>query len=346
MKGKPDLPNFQLRERMIIAVDAAGGEYAPREIVKGAIKAAQEYRVDVTLVGNKAMLHVLAGRHLKRLNITITEASQVIDLHEHPLNAVRSKPLSSIVVGINLIKDGKADAFVSAGNTGAVLCAALFNLGRIEGVERPALGTIISLTPSAPVFLIDAGANADCRSKHLLHFAQLGSIYARHVLGINAPRIGLLSNGTEETKGNRLIQETHKLLRNSGLKFIGNIEGTDIAHGTADVIVTDGLTGNIVLKTIEGLGDSFVRLRQQLGHSIDSARRLRGRDLLVDVGLGTLVKGMDYREYGGACLLGVKGNVIVSHGRSQARAIRNAIGLAQRTAEQGICQLIKEVKYD
>jgi len=331
---------------MIIAVDAAGGEYAPREIVKGAIKAAQEYRVGIALVGNKTMLHMLAGKHLRKLNITITEASQVIDFHEHPLDAVRSKPRSSIVVGINLIKDGKADAFVSAGNTGAVLCAAVLNLGMIEGVERPALGTNINLIPSAPVFLIDCGANAGCRPKHLVQFAQLGNIYARHVLGINTPRIGLLSNGTEETKGNRLIQKTHELLRNSGLKFIGNIEGTDIAHGTADVIITDGLTGNIVLKTIEGLGDSFVRLRQQLGHSIDDAHHLRGRDLLVDVGLGALVKGMDYREYGGACLLGVKGNVIVSHGRSQAGAIKNAIGLAQRTAEQGICQLIKEIKYD
>jgi len=331
---------------MIIAIDAAGGEYAPHEIVRGAIKAAQEYKVDVALIGNKAMLHVLAGKHLRKLNITITEASQVIDFHEHPVDAVRLKPRSSIVVGINLIKDGKADAFVSAGNTGAVLCAALLNLGRIEGVERPALGTIINLIPSAPVFLIDAGANADCRPKHLVQFAQLGSIYARYVLGINTPRIGLLSNGTEDTKGNRLIRETHKLLRNSDLKFIGNIEGTDIAHGTADVIITDGLTGNIVLKTIEGLGDSFVRLRQQLGHSINDARHLRGRDLLVDVGLGALVKGMDYREYGGACLLGVKGNVIVSHGRSQGKAIKSAIGLAKRTVEQGVCQLIKEIKYD
>lgn len=331
---------------MIIAVDAAGGEYAPREIVKGAIKAAQEYRVGIALVGNKTMLHLLVDKHLRKLNITVTEASQIIDFHEHPLEAVRSKPNSSIVVGINLVKEGKADAFVSAGNTGAVLCAAVLNLGMIEGVERPAIGAIINLIPSAPLLLIDAGANADCRPKHLVQFAQLGNIYARHVLGINTPRIGLLSNGTEDTKGNRLVQETHKLLRNSALKFVGNIEGIDIALGTADVIITDGHTGNIVLKTIEGLGDSFVRLRQQLGHSTDNAHNLRGRNLLVDVRLGTLIKGMDYREYGGACLLGVKGNIIISHGRSQAKAIQNAVGLAKRTEEQGICQLIKEIKYD
>lgn len=331
---------------MIIAIDAAGGEYAPREIVKGAIKAAQEYRVGITLVGNKTILRMLAAKHLRDLNITITEASQVIDFDEHPLNAVRSKPNSSIVVGINLVKEGKADAFVSAGNTGAVLCAAFLNLGRIEGVERPALGAVIKLIPTTSLLLIDAGANADCRPEHLLQFAQLGSTYAKHVLGINTPRVGLLSNGTEDTKGNRLIQETHKLLRNSTLKFIGNIEGIDIARGTADVIITDGHTGNIVLKTIEGVGDSFVMLRQQLGHPIEDAYYLQGRDLAINVSLDNLVNGMDYREYGGACLLGVNGNIIVSHGRSQAKAIKNAIGLAKRTAEQGICQLIKEIKYN
>ena len=331
---------------MIIAVDAAGGEYAPREIVKGAIKAAQEHEANVTLVGSRAMLHVLAGKYLKTLNLSIIEANQVIDFHEHPLNAVRSKPGSSIVVGINLVKDGKADAFVSAGNTGAVLCAAVLNLGKIEGIERPALGAVINLNPSAPVLLVDAGANADCRPKHLMQFAQLGSLYASHVLGVNTPRIGLLSNGTEEAKGNRLIQETHNLLRNSNLNFIGNIEGIDIARRTSDVIITDGFTGNIVIKTIEGLGDSFIRLQRQPNNCVDVNHHLQGRDLLDNVRLGALVKGMDYREYGGACLLGVSGNVIVCHGRSQTKAIKNAIGLAKRTAEQDICQLIKEIKYD
>jgi len=332
---------------MRIAVDAAGGEYAPREIIKGAIMAAQEYEVNIVLVGNRTLLHVMAGKYLKKLNLSIIDANQVIDFYEHLLNAVRSKPDSSIVVGINLVKDGKADAFVSAGNTGAVLCAAFLNLGKIEGVERPALGTVINLTPSAPVFLVDAGANADCRPKHLLQFAQLGSFYTSNVLGINTPRIGLLSNGTEDTKGNHLIQETHKLLRNSGLNFIGNIEGIDIARGTSDVIITDGLTGNIVIKTIEGLGDSFIRLRRQPKTYIGVANHLQGHDLLTDVRFGNLVNGMDYREYGGACLLGVNGNVIVSHGRSQAKAIRNAIGLAKRTAKQDICQLlVRELEYD
>ncbi len=329
---------------MKIAVDAAGGEYAPHEIVKGAIKAAQEYKVDIILVGKKTVLHVLAGRYLNKLGISIAPASQTIGFHEHPMEALRSKPKSSIAIGINLVKEGRAQAFVSAGNTGAVLCAALFNLGRIAGVERPALASIVKLVPLSPALLIDAGANADCRPSHLAEFAQLGNIYAQRILGIESPRIGLLSNGKEETKGNRLTQESHHLLKKTSLNFIGNIEGHDMVDGTADVIVTDGFTGNIVLKTVEGLGDSLINLRQ-VGHAVSSAYHLRGRALLADVGLGSLAQGMDYREYGGACLLGVKGNIIVSHGRSQAKAIKNAIGLAKRTAEQNICQLIAEAGY-
>ena len=324
---------------MRIAVDASGGEYAPSEIVKGAIKAAHEYDVEITLVGKKSLLHLLAGKHLKKLNLRIIGASQNIEFHEHPMEAIRKKPRSSIVVGINLLKEGKADAFISAGNTGAVLCAALFGLGKIEGVERPALASIISLNRYSPALLLDAGANADCRPSHLLQFAQLGNIYTKNIFGIESPRISLLSNGTEETKGNRLTQESHQLIKDSGLNFIGNIEGTDLDKGITDVIVTDGFTGNIVIKTVEGLGDSFIKVR-----SPDRSRNLRGRALLADVGLGFLIKGMDYSEYGGACLLGVKGNVIVSHGRSRAKAIKNAIGLANRAAEVNLSKLIGEVK--
>jgi glycerol-3-phosphate acyltransferase PlsX len=325
--------------KMRIAVDASGGEYAPNEIVKGAIKAAHEYDVEVALVGKRSLLHLIAGRHIKKLNLSIIGASQNIDFNEHPMEAIRKKPRSSIVVGINLLKEGKVDAFISAGNTGAVLCAALFGLGKFQGVERPALASIISLNRYSPALLLDAGANADCRPSHLFQFAQLGEIYVRNIFGIKSPRIGLLSNGSEETKGNRLIQESHQLIKKSSLNFIGNIEGTDLTQGKADVIITDGFTGNIVIKTVEGLGDSFIKVR-----SPDHSRHLRGRALLADVGLGFLVKSMDYSEYGGACLLGVKGNVIVSHGRSRAKAIKNAIGLAHRTAEVNLSQLISEVK--
>ncbi len=324
---------------MIIAVDAAGGEHAPHEVVKGAIKAAQEYEVDIALVGNKAMLHVLASRYLKKLDLTIIDAKEVIEPHESPVKAIRSKPNSSIVVGINLIKNGTASAFVSAGNTGAVLLASLLNLGKIEGVARPALCSVLDITPSLPALLIDAGANVDCRPNHLVEFAHLGSIYCQQIIGISQPRIGLLSNGEEEKKGNRLVKETYQMLKKTRLNFIGNIEGHDLPVGKADVIATDGFTGNIVLKTIEGLGDTFVDSMRQVGRLFASAYHLQGRTLLRDIGLA---KRVDYREYGGVCLLGVNGNVIISHGRSQAKAIKNAIGLAKQTAERDIIQLIKE----
>ena len=314
---------------MRIAVDAAGGEYAPHEIVKGAIKAAREYKVDIALVGKKPILHVLAGRHLGKPGISIVEASQTIEPHEPPMKAVRSKPDSSIVVGINLVKDGSASAFVSAGNTGAVVCAALLNLKRIEGVERPALGCILDITSSTPIFLIDAGANVDCRPSHLVQFARLGTIYVEEVLGISSPRVSLLNNGEEATKGNHLILESYKLLKKTNLNFIGNVEGQDITKGKADIIITDGFTGNIVLKTIEGLSDTFLSSLRQAGQR-----------------LGSLARRTDYREYGGACLLGVEGNVIIAHGRSQARAMKNAIGLAKQTVERGIPQKIRGESYD
>ena len=273
---------------MLIAVDAAGGENAPREIVKGAIKAAQEYDIDIALVGNKAVLHVLAGREIKKLNLQIFEATEVIAPKEHPMRAVKSKPNSSIVIGTNLVRDGIASAFVSAGNTGAVVCAGLLNLGKIEGVERPALGSFLDITPATPTLLIDAGANAECRPSHLLQFAQLGSTYVKHLLDIDSPRVRLLSTGEEETKGNRLAQESYSLLKKSRLNFVGNIEGQDIAKATADVIVTDGFTGNIVLKTIEGMGDTFLRAARQVGYVFATAYHLRGRSLLQEIGLGSL----------------------------------------------------------
>jgi len=330
---------------MVIAVDAAGGEYAPHEIVKGAIKAAHEYKVNIALVGSKPILHVLAGRYLRKPGLSIIDAGEVIDFHEPPVEAVRTKLDSSIVVGINLVRDGAAQAFVSAGNTGAVVCAALFNLGKIEGIQRPALCSVLDITRSKPVLLIDSGVNINCRPSHMVQFARLGSIYCRQILGTDSPRIGLLSNGEEETKGNNLVQKSHQLLKKTNLNFIGNIEGDAIIKGVADVIVTDGFTGNIVLKTLEGLGDTVVSSLQHLVQGTTKATHVQGSTLLHLVGLDSWAKRVDYREYGGACLLGVNGNVIVAHGRSQAKAIKNAIGLAKQTVEQGISQLIKEESH-
>jgi len=327
---------------MLIAIDAAGGEHAPYEIVKGAIKAAQEYEVDIALVGRRAILHVLASRYSKKIGFTIVEANEVIDPQEPPVKAIRSKPNSSIVVGINLVRDGIASAFVSAGNSGAIVTAALLNLGKIEGIPRPAIGSFINITPPSPIFLIDAGANVDCRPEHLVWFAHLGNLYVSQILGISSPRIGLLSNGEEETKGNKLIKESHKLLKNTKLNFVGNMEGHDTLKGVAEVIVTDGFTGNIVLKTIEGISDTWLYSLSQAGQVFAKAYSLPLRVLHRDMGMGSWTQRLDYSEYGGACLLGVNGNIIIAHGRSQSRAIKNAIGLAKRTAEHNISQMIKE----
>ncbi len=329
---------------MIIAVDAAGGEYAPHEIVKGAVKAARDFKVGIALVGRKDLLYVQAGRYLKKLDITIVNAGQVIEDREHPIEAVQAKPDSSIVVGINLVRSGMASAFVSAGNTGAVLYAALATLGRIEGVERPAIGSLIGINPGNPTLLIDSGANASCRPSHLLQFAYLGSIYMREVMGVESPRVGLLSNGEEDTKGNKLVRDAHQLLRRAELNFVGNVEGHSFARGRADVIVTDGFTGNIVLKAMEGLGDSFLRLRN-VGRVFTSASHSQASGEIFDTGLGSLIKRIDYRESGGASLVGVNGDIIIAHGRSQAKAIRNAIGLAKRSVERGVCQVIRQQDF-
>ncbi len=331
---------------MLIAVDAAGGEHAPYEVVKGAVKAAQGHELDIALVGRRGVLHVLASRYAKKHGFTIIEASQVIEPNESPIEAIRSKPDSSIVVGINLVRDGTAAAFVSAGNSGAVAAAALLNLGKIEGIPRPAIGCFINITPSMPILLIDAGANVDCRPEHLVWFAHLGALYVSRILGITSPRVGLLSNGEEETKGNDLIKKSHKLLKKTNLNFIGNMEGQDILKEVADVIVTDGFTGNIVLKTIEGISDTWLYSLSQAGRLFAKAYSLPLRVLHRDMGMGAWTQKLDYREYGGACLLGVKGNIIIAHGRSRATAIKNAIVLAKQTAERDIAKAIREESHE
>jgi len=328
---------------MKIAVDAAGGDYAPHEMVKGAIQAAREYGVDIVLVGRKNVLRKLAEKSIEKTGITIVDAKQVIDFGEHPIKSLQNKPDSSIVIGTGLLKNGDVQAFVSAGNTGAVVASALLTLGKLNGVSRPAIGCFLDSISSTPALLVDSGATSDCRPEHLLEFARLGSIYSKNILGIPSPRVGLLCNGSEEGKGNRLTQETYQLLKDAkGLNFIGNIEGHDIVKRTTDVIVTDGFTGNIVLKTIEGFSDNFLTSVRQIGHVFTSASRLRGRELLRDIGLTSWSKKMDYTEYGGACLLGVNGNVIIAHGRSQARAIKNAVGLARETIEHNIMEKFRE----
>jgi phosphate acyltransferase len=324
----------------VIAVDAAGGDYAPREVVKGAIKAAREYHIKIALVGKRDIITVLGGRHLNELDIDIVDANEVITFNDHPVEGVTNKPQSSIVLGVKMVKEGTASGFISAGNTGAVFYAAFAGVGKTEGVDRPAIATIINIS-NVPVVLLDAGANADCRPEHLAQFAQLGNIYASEIFGLESPRIGLLNMGGEEGKGNRLAKETYPILKQSKLNFIGNVEGHDISRGTADIVVTDGFTGNIVLKTLEGIGDTLLRL-QNNGQMFSHTYNMRGRELMVEVGLGTLAQKLDYRQYGGASLLGLNGNIVIAHGRSQSTAIKNAIGLAKRAAEKNVWKKIKE----
>jgi glycerol-3-phosphate acyltransferase PlsX len=329
---------------MRIAVDASGGEYSPHEIVKGAIKAAQDYKIGIILVGKKDILHVQASRHAKKLDITIIDASETIEDAESPIEAVSQKQNSSIVVGINLVKQGKASAFVSAGSTGAVMYAAFAMLGRVEGIDRPAIGSILTLNVTNPFLLLDVGANPNCRPRHLLQFAQMGNIYVREVFRVSKPRIALLNNGEEEKKGNQLAREAYQVLKASDLNFVGNIEAQNLSKGTADVVVTDGFTGNIVLKTLEGMGEAFMQLRH-VGQVLSSTSRSESSSMLLESGLGSLIKRFDYQESGGACLLGLNGNVIISHGRSKARAIKNAIGLAKRSVDGNVCQIIQKFEF-
>jgi len=326
---------------MIIAVDAAGGDYAPNEVVKGAVLASEEYDLDIALVGKKSLIHVTAARYIKNSRITIIDASQVIDPTEQPMKAVMSKPDSSIVVGVNLLKEGKVQAMVSAGNTGALFGAAFLKLGIVEGIERPAICAILDITDSTPILLVDAGANADCKPHYLVQFAEMGDTFARNIIGIESPRIGLLSNGTENNKGNRLVVESHELLEDTNLNFVGNIEGNDLPKGKADVVVTDGFTGNVVLKTLEGLGEA-VQNYKHLWKDVFKASHIHGSALFSGIGMSVWARKMDFREYGGAILLGVNGNVIKAHGRSRANAIKNAINLARQTVEGNIFAAIKK----
>jgi len=327
--------------QMIIAVDAAGGDYAPHEIVKGAAAAAEEYGVDVALVGRKTPLEKLLRRYEVGPRLTIVEATEVIGCNEPPVQAVRGKQNSSIVVGTRLVRDGVASAFISAGNTGAVVGSAFLNLARIEGVQRPALCGVFPVDAASTTLLVDVGANVDCRPEFLVQFAQLGNFFAKSVLGIDSPRVGLLNSSDERIESNILTRESYQLLEKTELNFIGKVEGQDIPTGTADVIVTDGFTGNVVLKTIEGLGD-IVQNLLTAEEAFKISNDLRGAALVHYAQLACMVERMDYKEYGGACLLGIDGNIIVAHGRSQAKAIKNAIHLAHRSAQTGVVQTIRE----
>lgn len=324
---------------MKIALDAMGGDYAPEETVKGAVWAARESGVKVLLVGDEQLLKkTLDLNQAKGLPIEIVPATQTIGMDEQPVKAVRTKKDSSLVIGTNLVKQNTAAALVSAGNTGAAMAASLFVNGRIKGIERPAIGTIIP-TLKNPLFLLDAGANTDCRPKHLKQFAIMGSIYTQEMFNLNRPRVGLLNIGEEETKGNELAIETYKILKNSHLNFIGNVEARDILKGDLDVLICDGFIGNTILKYTEGMAATLFSMIKQ---EITATFYAKIGAAILKPRFKVLKDKLDYSAYGGAPLLGIDGVTIISHGSSNAKAIKNALVVAQEIAKKGVNEIIKE----
>jgi glycerol-3-phosphate acyltransferase PlsX len=317
-----------------IAVDAMGGDYAPHATVEGAVLAAREFGIPVTLVGDESQIkrELLKYDGVDNLTLEIRHASEVVEMDESPTSAIKKKGDSSLRIAFELVKNREAHAVISAGNSGAVLAAALFVLRRLKGIERPAINTIIP-TLNGAVSLIDAGANPTCKPYHLVQFAIMAAVYMSEVLGIREPKVGILSNGEEESKGIDLTREANELLKKSSLNYIGYVEGGKIFKGGVDVVVCDGFVGNLILKTSEGVAEVLGQsLKEEIGKSYLSKLGY----LLSKRSFSNLKKKFDYSEYGGAPLLGVDGTVIISHGRSSPSAIKNAIRIASELVERDV----------
>ena len=324
---------------MRLALDAMGGDLAPAEPVKGALLAAKEYDVEIALVGPRARLEAELTKHPTEPRVSVVDAGDTIAMDEDDIvREVRRHPDAAINVAMSLVKDGKADAVVSAGNTGAVMASAFFVLGRIPGIDRPAVGMLLPYN-TASVFLIDVGANIDCRASHIVQFGEMGTAYMERVVGVKNPRVGLLNNGEEPGKGNELAVEAYEKLKESSLNFIGNVEGAHVHKGIVDVVVTDGFTGNIALKVGEGIADYILA---QVRAVIKSSVLYTGAALLLKPALRRAFKSMRYEEYGGANLLGVNGVVVIGHGRSDATAVKNALRVAKTAASSGLLAGMRE----
>lgn len=324
---------------MRVAVDAMGGDNAPVVEVSGAVAAVREYGVPVILVGDKEKLqHELAKNNCKGLDISIQHASEVVGMHDSAADAIRKKRDSSIRVAFDLVKSGAAAAVVSAGNSGATMAAGMFVLKRLSGIERPAIAQLFP-TLKGDTLVLDVGGNVDCKPIHLVQFAIMGEVYAHQVMGIERPRIGLLSNGEEESKGNDLTRETSGLLRKISLDYAGYVEGRDIFNGSVDVVVCDGFVGNVVLKLSEGLVETVGRmLKDELKRGMLS----KVGYLLAHRAFTNFKKKVDYAEYGGAPLLGINGVGMICHGGSNTKAIKNAIRFAHEYALKGVNQKVGE----
>ena len=321
---------------MRLAVDAMGGDNAPKEIVLGAMKAIEKYNdIHIVLIGDESKIR----EHLtneERIEIHHTE--EVILGTDEPVRAVRRKKTASMVLAAQLVADGNADACISAGNTGALMAAGLFVIGRIEGIERPALAPTLPTIGGEGFLLLDVGANADAKPEHLVQYAIMGSIYSEKARGIANPRVGLLNIGAEEKKGNELVRNTYELLKDADINFIGNVESRDLLDGVADVVVADGFTGNMVLKTIEGTAMSVFKM---LKSALTSSFKSKMAAAVLKPDLTVLKNKMDYTEYGGAGLFGLKAPVIKAHGSSDANAVFNSIRQAREMVEKDVSGTIK-----
>lgn len=327
---------------MKIAVDAMGGDFAPREIVRGALRAAKKYHTEIVLVGDEARVREELDKEpgWEKLGISIYHASQVIEMGEHPADAVRSKKDASVVVATRLVKEGECDAVLSAGSTGAAVTAAQLILRRIKGIGRPTIATPMP-TPKGVTLLLDSGANVDSKPEHLVQSGLMGSIYAEQVFSYEKPRVGLLNIGEEETKGNEQAKATYALLKNMHtINFCGNAEGRDIPKGNFDVVICDGFVGNVVLKFGEGLAKTIMKLIKEAVKEGGILPKIGA--LLLMPTLKKLGKRLDVSEYGGAPLLGVNGCCLISHGSSNAKAICSAIGVAKDYVERNVLEHIKE----
>lgn len=330
---------------MRIILDGMGGDNAPGEIVKGAVEASKLIEDEIVIVGDGDKIEFQLKKYkYSDEKISVKHASEVIENDDAPVRAVRRKKDSSMVVGLNMVKSGEGDLFISAGNTGALMAGALFNLGRIQGIDRPAIASIYPiLGTKKPSLLVDAGANSECKPSNLLEFAMMGSIYMEKVLGRENPKIGLVNLGVEETKGSTLTKAAFGLLEKSHLNFSGNIEAREVPLGGADVVVCDGFVGNVILKLTEGLAINIVNLLKK--KFTENARAKMGA-VLLSKKLRSLKEEFDYTEYGGAPILGVKGPVVKMHGSSNANAVKNSMLKAIPFAEENVVGIISESVFE
>ncbi len=308
---------------MRIILDGMGGDHAPASVVEGAVLASKKIEHEVCIIGQEELIHAELGKYkYDAAKITVVDAREVITNDDAPVRAVRSKKDSSIVKGINMVKNGEGDIFISAGSTGALMAGGLFLLGRIQGIDRPALASVYPILGKKASLLLDAGANAECKPNNLLEFGIMGNIYMEKVLGRENPRVGLVNLGAEAAKGNTLTKAAYELLEQSHLNFIGNVEAREVPKGACDVIVADGFTGNVILKLTEGLAWNILQVMKK--KFTDGVKAKLGAALLLDK-IGELKKDFDYSEYGGAPILGVKGPIVKMHGSSSANAVMNTI---------------------